>query len=209
MSRNRQLWILLQTALQAAGATAGRRRRPGSARPVRRVFENRRDACRTRVSRANARARSAFRRARNRTPRCRSACRPACPRACSGTHVGGRAQDDAVLRGRRHAVARLRQVSGMCVVELRQSEVEDFRPASPVRQHDVARLEIAVHHAFLMRRVERRDNTVGRWPARRSRSAHARSGCRQRSRPRPVRGARARTLVPSSTSVDGRNVGGD
>ena len=48
----------------------------------------------------------------------------------------------------------------MCVVELRQSEVEDFhRPARG--QHDVARLEIAVHHAFLMRRVERRDDLSG------------------------------------------------
>ena len=69
-----------------------------------------------------------------------------------GRHVGGRAQHDADLGA---SAAGQRDIRWVGRPELFcQAEVEHFH-TTIVRHHDVARLEIAVHDAFVMRRCKR------------------------------------------------------
>ena len=118
-------------------------------------------------------------------------------------HVGHRAHDLTGSRERpRHGLGlrcQRRVETGVRRFELREPEVEHLH-APVARQHHVRGLDVAVHHALLVRRRQRLGDA--RRPARRRARPAARLAPACRSRPSPSTSSMVRNRVPSSSSTE-------
>ena len=185
--------ILGQTLLHDAIDTGGNAESHARQR-LRIVGQDRRHHARRAASLERRHGRTSSRRESRRARRCPSARRPRAPSTCSGAMYGivprtvPCSVNAKALRGRFDGVRRL-------VPQFRQPEIEELHAAR--REHDVARLQIPMNHAFPVRGVERRRDLAGRQASAVSTESGPRS--RRSASVSPSRSSMTRNGTPSNS----------